>query len=598
MLLIYSSNIFADVDEQKIREVAYSAPWLKILHYKKNGPQKYLSQLDGKNFFVSPRGKEEPFEELRSSIRLFQNDTHLVRDGEKKPSQCVYPSRYHFIREHFQIRDNTHDCPKLKQFMAQFDQKRIYLVFSTAYPNNPASMFGHTFLRLSSSQKNDHGLFDHSISYAAHTPPGEGGVWFAIKGIFGGYRGRFTVLPYYVKLKQYGHMENRDIWEYQINLTPQEITRLLLHVWELEINSYYDYYFFSENCSYHLLTLLEAVRPQLKLTQSVFFLSPPDTIKKVMSEEGLITSIDFRPSYRRTLWRQYRHLDSHQKDIFHSILKKRATTQDTKPLNTAISYYQYKKQSKNGLTEEEEQNLNHLLLERSQLPPESASPSSIKHPDNRPDRGHDRTLFSLALGHGQKSFFQEFYWQSAYHDLLANDQGYEPFSEIIFPSFLLRHQNSRLRLEKINFARIISLTPVTPLETKLSWAMEANLVRERNKPHGYTWNIEFGKGLASHLFHENTLFAAILSLKTQLNSQNYRVGPSLQWFALARMFSRYKTKLHYTVFAPILSQGFQQHIEWGHSYSISQQSEIRLNYLTDITDKWNGEIKVSFFHYY
>jgi hypothetical protein len=78
--------------------------------------------------------------------------------------------------------------------------------------------------------------------------------------VFLGFFGRFLVEPYFQLVRKYNDLESRDIWEYQLDLTPLEIHGLLLHVWELQ-NASSDYYFFGENCSFHLLTLLEAVRP-------------------------------------------------------------------------------------------------------------------------------------------------------------------------------------------------------------------------------------------------------------------------------------------------------------------------------------------------
>ena len=452
------------------------------------------------------------------------------------------------------------------------------------------------------------GLFDYSISYAAHTPTGEGGVWFAVKGIFGGYRGHFSLLPYYVKLQQYQNMDNRDIWEYRLNLSPEEIRHLLWHVWELESNSHYDYYFFSENCAYHLLSLLEAVRPRLKLTNDIYFLSPPDAVKKV-TNEGLVVSVEFHPSFRRVLLQQYQNLDRQQEKKFHSLLKGTVTPQETKPLNAAISYYNYKKQSQNGLDGQEQKNLDRLLLARSRLPSESVSLSSVKRPANRPEWGHDMTLLSLSIGHGQKDFFQELYWRSAYHDLLANDQGYEPFSEIIFPAVSFRYQKKHLRLEKINFARITSLSPMSTFETKLSWAMEISLLRERNEPRCdpevcYTWNMAVGKGLAVNLFSPNILFAVIPSLNGRLNHRyfkGYHLGLMFQSFFLAQIVKGYKTKLHHSVLAEVVPNGFywrRLYLDWGHSLVLGRQTEMRLNYLTNFGERGNNEIKLSFFLYY
>ena len=513
-----------------------------------------------------------------------------------------------FVRSHFDLPEVSGPCPGLERFLGQFDFKHIHLAFSTAYPNNPASMFGHTFLRLSSHKKDVNGLFDYSISYAAHTPPGEGGVWFAVKGIFGGYRGRFSLLPYYVKLQQYRNMENRDIWEYRLNLSSEEIRHLLWHVWEIESNSYYDYYFFGENCAYHLLSLLEAVRPGLDLTDDVFFLSPPDAVKRVTSR-GLVVSTGFRPSFRRVLRRQYLELDSRQKKNFHLLLKGAEPSPDTKPLNAVISYYHYKKQSEDGLERGDQKNLDRLLLARSRMPPEETSASSVEWSHNRPELGHDMKLLSFSLGHGQRKFFQEIYWRSAYHDLLAADHGYEPFSEIIFPAISFRYQKKRLQLEEINFARITSLAPITSFEAKLSWAMEFDLLRERNESRCgadacYTWNMAVGKGVAVNLFGPNVLFAVIPSLSGRLNSRyskGYRLGLMFQSFFLAQIFENYKTKLHHRIFMEAAPGDFRrrrQSLDWGHSLALGRQTEMRLNYLTDFGKRGDNEIKLSFFIYH
>ena len=59
-------------------------------------------------------------------------------------------------------------------------------------------------------------------------------------------------------------MENRDIWEYNLNLTPEELDMFVAHLWEVG-QTQTRYYFFTENCSYMLMEVLDAVRPSLKL---------------------------------------------------------------------------------------------------------------------------------------------------------------------------------------------------------------------------------------------------------------------------------------------------------------------------------------------
>jgi len=49
-------------------------------------------------------------------------------------------------------------------------------------------------------------------------------VLFAINALIGVYPGMFSIMPYYLKVREYNDLENRDIWEYELNLTPQRST--------------------------------------------------------------------------------------------------------------------------------------------------------------------------------------------------------------------------------------------------------------------------------------------------------------------------------------------------------------------------------------
>jgi hypothetical protein len=77
---------------------------------------------------------------------------------------------------------------------------------------------------------------------------------YAIKGLFGFYRGYYSILPYYAKIQEYRDVSDRDIWEYPLNLEYEEVIKLLMHIYELNA-IYSDYYFFDENCSYFLPAL-------------------------------------------------------------------------------------------------------------------------------------------------------------------------------------------------------------------------------------------------------------------------------------------------------------------------------------------------------
>ena len=94
------------------------------------------------------------------------------------------------------------------------------MVFPTSHINSPASMYGHTFIKISSSK--DTPLISNAINYAAKTDE-KNGLIFAFQGIFGGYEGRYSILPYYEKLKEYNNLEQRDVWEYDLNLNERRL---------------------------------------------------------------------------------------------------------------------------------------------------------------------------------------------------------------------------------------------------------------------------------------------------------------------------------------------------------------------------------------
>ncbi len=133
-------------------------------------------------------------------------------------------------------------CNELENFLKALSPRSATLVFPTAYMNSPASMFGHTLIRIDGDYQSR--LISYAINYAANTGD-EGGISYLIKGLFGYFKGYFSILPYYEKIEEYNDLDMRDMWEYELNLSEDEVRRMVLHIWELkDIYSYY--YFFDE----------------------------------------------------------------------------------------------------------------------------------------------------------------------------------------------------------------------------------------------------------------------------------------------------------------------------------------------------------------
>ena len=235
-----------------------------------------------------PPARPIPQAELAATLAQFFSDELVGRS--KQPAQCAFVARYHWLKEklHFDERRlPPQPCERFTRWFNEFNAQSISVIFPTGFMNNPASMFGHTFLRIDAKgQTPQTRILDYTINYAAEVPP-NAGPEYAIKGVFGGYPGHFSTIPYYLKVQEYRDIENRDIWEYRLDLTQEQVRRLLMHTWEMG-NAYFDYFFFDENCSFHILSLIEAAEPSIHLIDHFpFYTIPVDTVR-LLAESGLV----------------------------------------------------------------------------------------------------------------------------------------------------------------------------------------------------------------------------------------------------------------------------------------------------------------------
>ena len=232
------------IEEATVARLAEQREWHVLLHYQKNlFGSGFTSMQDDPGFFMAPTGKTDPQAELAATLGQFFSDEIVGRS--KQPAQCAFVARYHWLKEKLHFDDRRlppQPCERFTRWFNEFNAQSISVIFPTGFMNNPASMFGHTFLRIDAKgQTPQTRILDYTINYAAEVPP-HAGPEYAIKGVFGGYPGHFSTIPYYLKVQEYRDIENRDIWEYRLDLTQEQVRRLLMHAWELG-NAYFDYFF-------------------------------------------------------------------------------------------------------------------------------------------------------------------------------------------------------------------------------------------------------------------------------------------------------------------------------------------------------------------
>jgi hypothetical protein len=378
-------------------------------------------------------------------------------------------------------------CRRYREWRAALDAKQLTLVFASAYLDNPGSMYGHTLLRVDAADQDERTrILAYTISFAAATDETNGLV-FAVKGLFGGYAGVFSMLPYYVKVREYGDLENRDLWEYELDLSPEELERVLRHAWEL-LPAYFEYYFFDENCSYHLLGLLQVARPQLELTEPFrLWALPVDTVRALTGQPGLVKNIVYRPANSTIIAARLARMQPEERrmarDLGLGTLGARdASLGALQPERAAAvveagyDYLNYRRTT--GVSEVPDGGAlaRELLVARSEIPAPSQAPRI--DPGVRPDEGHRTSRFTLGAGKRERSEFLEIGLRPTYHDILDDDAGYIGGAQIeFFHLRARRYEGEDARIESFIPIDIFSLSARDEFFGRRSWRVSAGWQR-------------------------------------------------------------------------------------------------------------------------
>ena len=476
----YSAALRAEAARLNLSDDRY---WDILLHYKK-GLFGRSSLVDDPRFFLSPRGKSDPAAELAATIDGFFESG---RD-EKDSPRCRFPARFAWLSERLGIdasRLPAPSCPTLDNILGRIDPRSAALIFASGHMNAPASMFGHTLLRIDSAYASP--LLSYAVNYAATIDPNDSGVSYAFKGIFGLYPGYYSILPYYDKVKEYNGMDQRDLWEYRLNVPEEAVRRIVLHVMELQ-GIYSDYFFFGENCSYNLLFLLEAGAPSARLTERFRgWTVPADTVKAALSE-GLLAPPVYRPSQARRI----HHVAAGLEDdgIARAVavidgkesaaaLPADAMPEDRKAriLDLASETIQLRYMKRQLAKEAFQKRFLDVLSARSRLGDAAGELPPIPVPE-RPDEGHGSSRVSLGAGVRKDAFFVEAAVRPAYHDLLDADGGYTAGSQIDFLNAVGRYypKDERLRLHRLDLVHIVSLAGRDAFFRPVSWKVYGGVV--------------------------------------------------------------------------------------------------------------------------
>jgi hypothetical protein len=492
----------AYLDELRARSralgLASRPEWHKLLHYVPDlGGRGVHSLVDSPAFFNAPQGKIDPEAELEATLASFYDE--VEETAQRQSPQCAFVARRAWLEQQLGFdpqRLPRLDCKRYREWRAALNARGLTLVFSSAYLNNPSSMYGHTLLRVDARDQDERTrLLAYTINFAASTDEANGLV-FAVKGLLGGYPGTFSVLPYYLKVREYSDMENRDLWEYELDLTEAEVDRVLAHAWEL-LPAYWAYYFFDENCSYHLLRLIQVARPELDLASPFrWWALPTDTVRAVTAKPEFVARTVYRPAAATLIARRLEAMSANERRITKELSLRVLSPTDpdfaalpapraAAALEASHAYVEYRRATGKQNQAGSRALARDLLVARSRVDAPSQAP--VVAPPSRPDEGHASSRLSAGAGTQDRREFAELSLRPTYHDILDPEAGYVPGAQIEFFHATFRgYRGDSLQLERLVPIDILSLSPrdgfFDPRSWKASVGWRRSLVRDGTRP--------------------------------------------------------------------------------------------------------------------
>jgi hypothetical protein len=554
------------IEEAKKLSLWNDPKWILLGHYEKHVISGYKSSFRGP-LFINSEGYKYPEKELLSSIEAFFSESNELTKKYTRHPQCQFLARRNWLLKKLKI--NTEDvlpCAERQKWKQQLSATSASIIFASSDLGNPASSFGHTFIKLiNPANAKNKDLIDYGVNYAADADESEG-LFFALKGLVGMYRGRFSMLPYHQKIREYINLEGRDIWEYKLSLTAEEVDELTNHLLEMDGSSS-PYYFFSDNCSYQILATLDAIRPELKLSKKHnWWVIPVDTVKTLNRNPNLIIEKKYKKSLKTDYLDSYSKLGVLQKKALDTAIVKFKITDDYELTNvekaevfeTANKYLAVKAyRTQTDLDDDKYK----LSIERAALGQVTAD-NSIQTVIS-PDQGHDSSAIYLGVGHSSFSDYASFKFRPAYHDLEQIDVGAVPFSQNYLGTFEIRYYSEikKLSLERFTLINLINTNPVTPLDTNISWKINADLL-DQFRPDiegsaGMSFDISFINSRLSYFLtgryfkgvdHTYQAGPEILFISKPIDNLGFSIG--LTYFAVDKKipYLRFNTKINYQIY--------------------------------------------------
>jgi hypothetical protein len=551
LLFVFSGFASANQHERE-SSIAASIRWERLLFYQSRVWGTKTSLVDSPSFFLHPQGHKDPLAELRATLEFFRKSV-----ASRNMDYCRFPARYVFLADHYSELDarKVWDCPVIADYWSALQPSQISLVFSSYYLNNPSSLMGHSFLRFvrrSTDGQKPSPLLDYALNFAAE-PTTSNPILYSILGLTGGFPGRFSLMPYYNKVAEYAHAERRDLWEYDLDLSEDEVIRVFLSSMEVAPHAI-NYFYIDENCSYIMLFLLETGRDELALTaQFSSVVTPTDTIKAVY-RSGMVRNVEFRPGRSFVFGESYRRLNSVQRQLFHRIMSDRKMNDQrlseylsdslindrerSEVLDSVLHYVEFEEKL---VTVRQPKVYADVYAAALKARANNSVTTTVVYrppPDTEPHFGHDNVRVGLGMRNEieTQSTLGLLQFYPSFHDIESAGVGFPAGLGIDLANFDILFDHQRLWLDRFHLIRIVSNQYEHYLTLTPSWRLRVGMERSKcvteNDPHcdAEDYHISGGVGIGWSPPFAHRSFRVVSGLLPHIG---FRREPELSQFAVS-----------------------------------------------------------------
>ncbi len=475
-------------EHAKTKNLAQDTTWRRLLYFsdeKKGlfGKNKNISAVDDARFFLSSNGREDSGAELDAMLVAFADEmanktnnsktNHTVQASNSSSALCRFPARAKWLSDTLAIDKSAMQvtCPELTAWMQKLAPEQLSIMFAQEYLDNPLSAFAHTLLRIDSKASVADPSQIHHAYALNDTVDGDtkdNFVLYAIKSMTGGYNNLIEIDPYPEKLAKYLQDDERDAWTYQLDLTPEEVQQIILHVWETK-ELKLPYYFTSDNCASEILRLIDVVRPEQHLLSQLPYAVIPSDVVQLLNKEGFLASTNYTPA------------DS---------TLRQAQLNKVKQEREQLGYHNNPKQTVNEIKSAQLNKVSSMSSDGQTLLPHQIAVS-----DTNPLNRHSLQMGSIGIGQRGDNNYIDLGARAGYHDTLDHPSGFPQFFDLEGASATVRlydtdndkaNQPKSVVLQNLTLIKGRSFNPVNSAKKGKTWgaSIEATRVNDGSQQDG------------------------------------------------------------------------------------------------------------------